>query len=239
MFVHHETLTNPAFWVGYLCSGFGQVGEPFELGEVLHLFGVDERRTVRWWHDFTGWYEGIFEETDGVVDDPSTVTLEFRRGMKLSIEFHAGDTFYLLNTPNNLSELIGNVGPHWVLPALRWPEAVALAEAAATNTPQHSLNHLALLLLLPCVWLTEGDDLGHASEVVKRAWLESNLAGSREAGILSQTWARAVDVRNAYRWWLDGEAGWVTDAEWSVRHVKKPPADVQRINSLLLLAADT
>lgn len=238
MIVSHETLTNPMFWIGYLCSSFGQVGEPFELGEVVEVFGVAERRAVRWWHDFTGWYEGIFEKSDGEVADPSTLTLEFRRGVKLSIEFHAGDTYYRLNAPDDLPELVGNVGPHWILPALRWPEAVALARGAAADSPPQSLGQTALLLLLPCAWLTEGDDLGRAGDLVKKTWLASNLVGSREAGILTRAWARAVDVRNDYRWWPNGEAGWVTDAEWSVRHVKKPLADVKRINRLLLLAAD-
>ena len=64
----------------------------------------------RWWDAFTGYYDGILEESDGYLDEPTTLETSLSQERMLKIQFHPGNTLYYIN-----GEKIGSTGPHWEL----------------------------------------------------------------------------------------------------------------------------
>ena len=59
-------------------------------------------------HDFTGFYEGVFDINDGYIDVPKTVKIFLDNDNEFYVEFHPGDTLFFLN-----NEIIGSTGPHY------------------------------------------------------------------------------------------------------------------------------
>ncbi len=43
-----------------------------------------------WWDNFTKYYDGVLEESDGYVDEPETLICELAPAQTLKIEFHPG-----------------------------------------------------------------------------------------------------------------------------------------------------
>jgi hypothetical protein len=106
--------------------------------------------------------------------------------------------------------MLANIGPHWALPGLRWQEAIAIGDAAPRD------GWMAVLLLLPVVWLTAGDEVRAARLAAESAWMASNLVAPASASALAELWARAVEGGRDFRWRrLSG--GWLCDAHWSTR----------------------
>jgi len=105
-----------------------------------------------------------------------------------------------------LAELSG----HWRLPGLRWQEAVASGRAAPAD------NALVVLLLLPIVWLTAGEDAGAARSAAELAWTNSGLVSGQSASALAELWAQEASYGSDYAW-RPTPAGWACSAEWSTR----------------------
>jgi hypothetical protein len=51
---------------------------------VYEAFGVSEDATKSWWNDFAGWYEGVDDESDGMVEDPDAHGMRYQpsRGVR-------------------------------------------------------------------------------------------------------------------------------------------------------------
>ena len=56
--------------------------------------------------DLTGYYDGVFDESDGYIDNPNTIKMILSTGNELFIEFHPGDTIYYFG-----QEELGCTGP--------------------------------------------------------------------------------------------------------------------------------
>lgn len=90
---------NKKFWQGFIASSFPtSLDEEADMGlsELL-----EENETVDididWWNDFTKYYEGVLEETDGYLDDPEMLVCKLTEEKTLKIEFHPGDIVYYVN----------------------------------------------------------------------------------------------------------------------------------------------
>lgn len=208
--LRQDVLVDRRFWAGLYAGAFGQVGEPAEPAAFCSSLGVNERDALDWHHQFTGWYPGIFDESDGYSDDPATVEVVLGNDVHLRVQFHPGDKYWFLRCADTAEAMLANIGPHWALPGLRWQEAVAIGNAA----PHHGW--LPILLLLPVVWLTAGDDVRAARQAAETAWLASNLVGASSAAALTDLWASAVEGGRGYRW-RSTPSGWLCDAHWSPR----------------------
>jgi hypothetical protein len=191
MIINHDILTNPMFWAAYYSSHFGSLGESFDVNLTHEALKVNKEETLAWWNDLTGWYDGVLDE---LVEDeeeenvaPSTLIINFRRRVSLAVEFHPGDTFYRLIDSNGSRELLGNVGPHFLLPMLRWAEAMSLSGGVELelDVPAESQRSLVLLLILPGVCLSESENVEEARNYVKKAWSQTRLVDSHGAGVLS------------------------------------------------------
>jgi hypothetical protein len=208
--LRQDVLGDRRFWASLYAGAFGQVGERPEPAAFCSLLEVDEQDALEWDHEFTGWYPGIFDESDGYSDDPATVRLDLANNVQLRVEFHPGDEYWFLRGPDAAQAMLANIGPHWALPGLRWQEAVAIGDATPEN------GWVAALLLLPVVWLTHGDDVREARLAAESAWVASDLVSPASASALAELWVSAVEGGRDFRW--KRVAGdWLCDAHWSAR----------------------
>jgi hypothetical protein len=230
--IRNDALYVPSFWAWIACGGFGCQGglgvgadEPPESSTVCSLFGLDAESVEKWSNSFSGWYPGVFDKSDGCLDDPSTVLVPLANGIELHVQFHPGDWCWSLWSDREPTRLeLGNLGGHWCQPGLRWQEAASIAEVGRRTQP-------ALLpLLLPLVWLTHGDDIDDVRPTVECAWSASGFVSDSAANTLAELWCNTAAGGRNYRWWNEESLGWVTDAEWSSRYAKRPADDVKRIN---------
>jgi Immunity protein 19 len=237
-FIDTKTLFNPNFWFSYLVSSFGQIGEPFETEFVGKVFDVSGENTINWWNSFTGYYEGIFDETDGEVENPSSISIDLQNEIHLVIEFHAGDTYYFLENRSSVeSATLGDIGPHWILPMLRWTEVVNLSKAINLDQRLENGDNLLILLLLPCVWITKNDDVSEIHKIVSDSWSKTGLVDFESAEMLASQFCKSTDGREKdYHWFLNDYNVWVTNATWSSRCSLKPYEEINQITNLLKLA---
>ena len=104
-------IDNLSFWINYFgCSYLNLYDEEEDVSvsELMEELCTEEVR--EWWEKFTGWYDGVLDESDGYLDDPAFLEAPLTQGRTLKIEFHPGDTLYYVN-----GEEIGSTGPHWKL----------------------------------------------------------------------------------------------------------------------------
>lgn len=131
------------FWINYFgcCYPNGYDGEEdvsaFELMQELYTEEIGV-----WWESFTGYYEGVLEESDGYLDDPITFEETLSQDKSLKIEFHPGDILYYIN-----DEQIGSAGPHWELQTIPYKEVEQLL--SLKNGQQ------LFLLLLPLAFIKQ------------------------------------------------------------------------------------
>ena len=131
------------FWTNYFgcCypNGYDAAAE-ISVSELMQELYTEE--TGHWWDRFTGYYEGIFEESDGYVDDPATLEEPLRQDKVLKIEFHPGDILYYINDVQ-----VGSTGPHWKLQTIPYQELEPLFSLPAGRQ--------LFLLLLPLAFITK------------------------------------------------------------------------------------
>lgn len=99
------------FWAGSYPNGYDE-----ELDMSVEEI-VGELADPDWWDEFTGYYDGVFEECDGYLDEPRTMEFELAADQKLTIEFHPGDIVYYIN-----GEVLGSIGPHWKLQVVKYTD---------------------------------------------------------------------------------------------------------------------
>jgi hypothetical protein len=239
-FKETKILSNPNFWFCYLVSSFGQIGESLETDFVGKIFNINEENTIEWWNSFTGYYEGIFDETDGEVENPNAISIEFQNQVNLVIEFHAGDTYYSLeNLSSKQIANLGSIGGHWILPMLRWIEVLSLSQKVKLDSSSENYSNLVTLLMLPCVWLTKDEDFEEARKVLAEAWIDTGLVTQENAELLALKCCEAIDARKEdFYWLLDNENNWVTNAHWSSRFSDESNQNAKSVTKLLNLATN-
>lgn len=145
--------SNEKFWTGFLASSFPMALDEEADVSLTEIIDDNQLADFDWWSDFTGYYDGIFEENDGYTDEPQTFIAQLTPSQKLKIEFHPGDTLYFIN-----DQQIGCTGPHYVLQV--FPLA-ALLEYTKNGTWQEMF-----LLLLPLVSIRK-EDAACAAEIIQ------------------------------------------------------------------------
>lgn len=137
---------NKSFWRVYFLSSYGEFYcEELDMC-VSDIEEVIQDGDLEYWNEFTGWYEGIFEESDGCLDEPAYLeTYIDAMNRTLKIEFHPGETVYYLD-----GEEVGCIGPHSVT---RQP----LSFSAMKSVLDGVCGDILFFLLFPMVELEEGD----------------------------------------------------------------------------------
>lgn len=118
-----EDIDNLHFWVNYFGCSYPNAYDEEEdvsvsdLMQEINMEGHSTEESRSWWDEFTGYYDGVLDESDGYVDEPATLEVMLPHGKGLKIEFHPGDTLYYIN-----EEKIGSTGPHWELQTVPYEE---------------------------------------------------------------------------------------------------------------------
>jgi len=207
----NDVVSNQLFWAWLYASGFGQItADPPAPNAYCSLLGVSEQQAIQWSKTFTGSHPGIFDESDGHTNDPATVHVNLANSVRLRLECHPGDRYWFLRGKTGPEFMLAKVGPHWALPGLRVEEAIAIGDAMPRNA------WIAVLLLMPVVWLTSGDDIARARQSVESAWTSSKLVSRASAADLASLWVKAVEGGRDYRW-RRARGGWRCNAHWSTR----------------------
>ena len=128
------------FWIYYFgCCYPNGYDEEQDISVSELMEELYTEKIGNWWEKFTGYYEGVLDENDGYVDNPTTLE-EALSGKILKIEFHPGDILYFIN-----DEQIGCTGPHWELKTIPYKEVAHLL--SLKNGQQ------LFLLLLPLAFI--------------------------------------------------------------------------------------
>lgn len=93
-----ELLCKECFAAWFIMNNFPEgldVSSDCSLAEIMAEGCVIDKS---WVDELTGYYEGVFDENDGYIENPKTVELGLSAGTFLYIEFHPGDTLYFLGT---------------------------------------------------------------------------------------------------------------------------------------------
>ena len=137
----NEIKDNNNFWFMFFAYNFPlslDQETDMSLTEIMEdNYSVD----MRWIDDFTGYYDGVIDEGDGYIDDPKRLKIELATGNNLYIEFHPGDTVYLID--NNE---IGCTGPHYFVHRIAWSDFKKYSE---------NLSDIEKILLLPMVYIKD------------------------------------------------------------------------------------
>lgn len=116
--IRMEDIDNLHFWINYFGCSYPNAydeEEDVSVSDLMQEICTEESR--RWWDAFTGYYDGILEESDGYLDEPTTLETPLSQERMLKIQFHPGDRLYYIN-----EEKIGSTGPHWKLQTIPYEE---------------------------------------------------------------------------------------------------------------------
>ena len=108
---HIDLLSNTSFINWFLMSNFPagiDVDEDVSLSELLSDSPIDKEFI----NQLTQYYDGVFDEYDGYVENPNAIRLDLN-GNVYVVEFHPGDTVYCLN-----NEQLGCTGPEYFIKKL-------------------------------------------------------------------------------------------------------------------------
>lgn len=138
---------NKSFWISFFCASYPNAVDEetdFTLYDILDEEDLADENVMNWWEDFTGYYEGVLNETDGYLEEPAALTVPVDETENLKIEFHPGDIIYYIN-----DKKIGSTGPHFELHAIPYKkiEQISVGEYGKE----------LYFLLLPIAKLEEND----------------------------------------------------------------------------------
>ena len=103
-----ELLANKNFIPWFLLTSFPEgINNTKEISliELIQEEYIIDKEWIDW---LTGYYDKVFDENDGYVDEPKAIEFKLSNGDVFSIEFHPGDTIYYLN-----DKQIGCTGPSY------------------------------------------------------------------------------------------------------------------------------
>lgn len=214
------------FWFIYFCSHFGAVSDE-EIDDIAlqPAFSIDFDCASEWWDDFTQSYDGVFEEADGQIEDPTIVQIPFASSVYLQVQFHPGDTYFGLTDPvgGALCE-IGNVGPHWRLPFFRWQEVLSLVAATKLSTRE---SEMALLLMLPGVWFDSKEMSDPIITRIQQALTQIGFIRASHVSWMAKLLHGALISSDDFRW-SDGANGmWYCDSDYSYRTRERSALRIQ------------
>ena len=143
IFLKDLNFQNKDFWAYQIATQYSMGCEEYDtdMSEIMsELLDVN----IQWMDDFTQFYDGVFEDNDGYLDNPTFVTLKTSANDIYKIEYHPGDTLYFKN-----NKKIASTGPHFTSHSLPF------------NVIEQFLNlengRVIFLLLLPISTVSDND----------------------------------------------------------------------------------
>ena len=186
-------LRDAQFWSAFLNLAFMPQASELDGALIAEATGLDDAKGLAWWNELSGYYEGVFQESDGYVERPRTLRVRFEAGRQLEIQFHPGAIIYEMRGRDGVAESLAELSGNWVLPGLTWSEAELLASAAQRHG---GVPHAAaILLLLPLGYPYEQADLTKIEEMVGTSIAELGFAPADGAPRLAAAWRRDAEGR--------------------------------------------
>lgn len=125
------------FWIYFLMSNFPESLDIESDETICDIISEKYNISSKWIDSFTGYYEGVFEEKDGYIDNPNTIKIQLDELNYWYIEMHPSDTIYFLN---NIE--IGCTGAEYFIRNIYWDDLKKYI---------HNLTNKEKILLLPMV----------------------------------------------------------------------------------------
>lgn len=69
--LHDLDFSNKKFWTGFITTSFPTALDEVSDMSLTEIIEENDLADYKWWCDFTGYYKGILDETDGYFSDPS------------------------------------------------------------------------------------------------------------------------------------------------------------------------
>lgn len=140
---YSDLINNDSFLLWYLMVSFpiGLNEEEDDISEIMSEKYYD-KIDQNFINELTGYYDGIFDKTDGYVDNPKAVKIDFNNN-ELTVEFHAGDTIYFLNDKE-----IGFTGCEYFIQKIPFVDFKKYIKGKES---------LEILFILPMVQIVEGE----------------------------------------------------------------------------------
>lgn len=162
--------TNQEFWSFYFHvnfpNGYDEETE-MTMGEMVEeIIPIN----IEWVNSFTQYYDGVFDERDGYLDDPTTLKASLNCTEVLKIEFHPGDVIFFIDEKE-----IGCTGPHHITQSYPYKKLEQLLD--------DSKGALLFLLLLPMA-IVETAYLDTACQTIER--LLHNIFPANSCNSLAQ-----------------------------------------------------
>lgn len=140
-FINYESIQDePNFWLWFLAMHFLDSWNKQTDQTLFELLWDSYEINEEWCNQFTGYYEGIFEENDGYSDNPTSLQLELSNGVLYVIEFHPGESVFYFG-----GEEIGCIGPHTKIQKIAWKDFAEYTKL---------LDNRQKILLLPILAIT-------------------------------------------------------------------------------------
>lgn len=150
--LHEIDFSNRDFWVGFMATSFPTALEEETDMSLTDLMIDDGMWNTSWWDNFTKYYDGVLEESDGYLDEPETLICELTPVQTLKIEFHPADTVYYIN-----DKQIASTGGHYKIQVIPFKNLLNFLE-----------NRQTFLLLLP-IAVIDNSDISEAIPVIANA----------------------------------------------------------------------
>lgn len=145
--------SNKNFWRGFIATSFPIAFDEITDLSLTEIMEENDLADCQWWNDFTGYYDGILEETDGYLEHPKTFCEQLTPSKCLKVEFHPSDTVYLINQKE-----IACTGAHYHIQIFSFTELLECVENRNDDT--------LFLLLLPLVYIKKSE-VDQAKEVIR------------------------------------------------------------------------
>lgn len=147
------SFSNKNFWTGFVATSFPTALDEETDMSLAEIIEEKEAADSDWWGNFTKYYDGVLEETDGYLEEPETLICQLTPAQTLKIEFHPGDTVYYIN-----DRQIANTGGEYQIQI--FPLADLLRYIEEGNDER------IFLLLLPLAVITD-EDISHITEKIE------------------------------------------------------------------------
>ena len=151
-------LSNRKFWTGFVATSFPTALDEETDMSLSEMIEENKAADINWWENFTKYYDGVLEETDGYIDEPETLICDLTSTQTLKIEFHPGDTVYYIN-----NRQIACTGGEYSIQIFPLTDLLKYTEEKNDNR--------ILLLLLPLT-IISNQDMDHATEIISNVLKE-------------------------------------------------------------------
>jgi hypothetical protein len=185
-------LADSRFWSAFFNVAFIWQKDALDGDLVEAAIGVNDATVLPWWEQLSGYYDGIFDDSDGDLERPKTIRVPLAGGDQIDIEIHAGALRYRTRRGLRVMQ-IAEISGHWSLPGLSWAEIRGMASAVSPGSGVPSAT--ALLLFLPLAHPFPAHASLDAVQVdVERSIRDLGIAQPEGAATLAAAWRHDAEA---------------------------------------------